>query len=149
MLPGILLGVGLGGLVNGIFLHQVLHWQYFSSIVPVDVAGPRLNTLSDGPSHAVIWLAVLIGLGLLYWYLRRSRRRVWGSAVLWGWILVGWGLFTLIEGLLDHQLLSIHHARPGHHQFIWDMTFLGLGLMLVGVGWTLVRFSARVPVDKS
>jgi Predicted membrane protein (DUF2243) len=36
-----------------------------------------------------------------------------------GILLAGWGVFNLVEGLVDHQLLGIHHvrddlgARPG------------------------------------
>lgn len=42
-LPGIVLGVGLGGFFDGIVLHQVLQWHHmFSSVYPVDtVSGLR------------------------------------------------------------------------------------------------------------
>jgi uncharacterized membrane protein len=64
---------------------------------------------------------------------------VWTSRVLWGWILVGWGLFNLVEGLIDHQILGIHHVRSGPHQLWWDMGFLALGALLVLAGWLLQR----------
>src|SRR4051794_30181445 len=68
--PGILLGVGLGGFVDGIALHQLLQWHHLLSSTdtdragipyyPVDtVAGLRMNTLADGAFHVVTWLAVL------------------------------------------------------------------------------------------
>ncbi|MGS1012970.1 DUF2243 domain-containing protein [Rhodanobacter sp. UC4450_H17] len=142
-LPGIVLGIGLGGFFDGIFLHQVFQWHHmFSSIYPIDtVAGLRMNTFGDGLT--VTWIAVLVGLGILYSRVTEARRQVWGSRVLWGWMLVGWGIFNLVEGLVDHQLLGIHHVRSGPHQLAWDMAFLAFGVILVGLGWLLAR-SGRI-----
>jgi uncharacterized membrane protein len=139
--PGIILGVGLGGFFDGIFLHQVFQWHHmFSSIYSVDtVSGLRMNTLGDGLFHTVTWIAVLVGLGVLYSRVTEARRRVWGSRVLWGWMLVGWGLFNLVEGLIDHEILGIHHVRPGANQTMWDMLFLASGIVLVVGGWLLQR----------
>jgi uncharacterized membrane protein len=52
------------------------------------------------------------------------------------------GLFNLVEGIVDHQLLGIHHVRSGPHELAWDLGFLALGLVLVLVG-LLVRRTAR------
>ena len=45
-LPGMMLGVGLGGFFDGIFLHQIFQWHHmFSSLYSVDtVPGLRMNT---------------------------------------------------------------------------------------------------------
>jgi uncharacterized membrane protein len=41
----------------------------------------------------------------------------------------GWGLFNLIEGLIDHRLLGIHHVLPGApYQVTADILFLGSGV---------------------
>ncbi|MFF5111615.1 DUF2243 domain-containing protein [Streptosporangium sp. NPDC000509] len=149
-LPGAVLGVGLGGFVDGILLHQILQWHHMLSSTntdnigvryyPVDtVPGLRMNTLWDGLFHAFTWLAVLIGLGLLYSRVLHSRGRVWRSRKLWGWILVGWGVFNLVEGVIDHHLLGIHHVRTGPYQTWWDLGFLLLGALLVLGGWLLQR----------
>lgn len=149
-LPGIVLGVGLGGFFDGILLHQVLQWHHMLSnthadnvgipTYPVDtVAGLQMNTLWDGLFHTFTWLSVLAGLGLLYGRVTHARGRAWGSRVLWGWILVGWGIFNLVEGTIDHHLLAIHHVRPGPSQLWWDLGFLALGALLVAGGWILAR----------
>ncbi|MET7648394.1 DUF2243 domain-containing protein [Streptomyces sp. NPDC005426] len=149
-LPGIVLGVGLGGFVDGILLHQLLQWhhmltgtdhdrigvKYYS---PRTVPGLEMNTVWDGIFHAVCWIAVLLGLAILYSRVTHNRRRVWTSRVLWGWILVGWGLFNIVEGLLDHQILAIHHVHGGPYQVWWDMGFLLLGLLLIIGGLLLQR----------
>ncbi|MFI8909729.1 DUF2243 domain-containing protein [Streptomyces albidoflavus] len=155
-LPGILLGVGLGGFVDGILLHQLLQWHHMLTSTdtarigvkyyPADtVTGLEMNTVWDGIFHTVCWLAVLSGLAVLYARVTHHRRRVWASRVLWGWVLVGWGLFNLVEGVVDHQILGIHHVRGGPNEFWWDMGFLALGALLVAVG-LLVRRGAR-PLD--
>ena len=153
-LPGIVLGLGLGGFVDGILLHQVLQWHHMLSNTehdnigiqhyPVDtVPGLQMNTLWDGVFHVFTWLSVLIGLGLLYSRVVHARGQVWGSAVLWGWILVGWGIFNIVEGVIDHHLLAIHHVRPGPDQLWWDLGFLVLGALLIAGGWLLQRKSGH------
>ncbi|MFI6330486.1 DUF2243 domain-containing protein [Micromonospora chersina] len=153
--PATILGVGLGGFVDGILLHQLLQWHHMLSSTnsdrigvryyPVDtVAGLRMNTLWDGLFHTVTWVAVLTGLALLYARVTRSRGRLWRSPALWGWALVGWGLFNLVEGIVDHQILAIHHVHGGPHQLWWDLGFLALGAVLVAVGWAVQRRAAVV-----
>ncbi|MFF5106204.1 DUF2243 domain-containing protein [Streptomyces sp. NPDC000134] len=159
MAPGIVLGVGIGGFVDGILLHQLLRWHHMLTSTdddrigvkyydPDTVSGLEMNTVWDGVFHAVCWVAVVAGLGLLYSRVTEHRRAVWGSRVLWGWVLVGWGVFNLVEGLLDHQILGIHHVRGGAHQAWWDAGFLVLGLVFVGVGY-LVQRGGRVSGRRS
>ncbi|MCW2876056.1 MAG: hypothetical protein JWQ95_156 [Sphaerisporangium sp.] len=149
-LPGIVLGVGLGGFVDGILLHQVLQWHHMLSSTDSDhigvryysphtVTGLEMNTMWDGFFHVFTWLSVLLGLGLLYSRVTHSRGRIWRSRVLWGWGLVGWGLFNLVEGIVDHHILAIHHVRTGPYQTWWDIGFLVLGALLVAGGWLLQR----------
>jgi uncharacterized membrane protein len=155
-LPGVVLGLGLGGFVDGILLHQILQWHHMLTSTDTDnigvdyypadtVHGLEINTIWDGFFHTFTWLAVLIGLGLLYSRVTHSRGRVWASRVLWGWILVGWGVFNLVEGIVDHHILGIHHVRSGEYQTWWDIGFLVLGALLVLGGWLLQR-SGR-PID--
>ncbi|WP_225632845.1 DUF2243 domain-containing protein [Streptomyces solaniscabiei] len=157
-LPGILLGVGLGGFVDGILLHQLLQWHHMLTSTdhdrigvkyydPHTVSGLEMNTVWDGVFHTVCWISVLLGLALLYSRVTHNRRAVWASRVLWGWILAGWGLFNLVEGLLDHQILGIHHVHGGPHQAWWDAGFLVLGALLLLAGH-LLRRGGR-PVDPS
>ncbi|WP_143965885.1 DUF2243 domain-containing protein [Gordonia zhaorongruii] len=148
--PGIVLGVGLGGFVDGILLHQILQWHHMLTSTNDDrigvdyypndtVHGLEINTLWDGLFHTFTWLAVLIGLALLYSRVTTHRRRLWTSRALWGWVLVGWGLFNLVEGIIDHHILGIHHVRSGEHQALWDIGFLIFGALLVLGGWALQR----------
>ena len=146
--PGILLGVGLGGFVDGIVLHQILQWHHMLSSTdryPVStVAGLETNTLWDGLFHAATWVAVAAGVWLLWrrtgeWHWARNGRE------LLGWMLIGWGLFNLVEGLVDHHLLGIHHVRETGNQTAWDLAFLGFGALLISGGWLLAR-TERGPI---
>lgn len=149
-LPGIILGVGLGGFVDGILLHQLLQWHHMLTSTnhdrigvryynPHTVSGLQMNTVWDGVFHAVCWIAVLVGLAILYGRVTDNRRGLWTSRKLWGWILVGWGLFNLVEGLLDHQLLGIHHVHGGPYQAWWDTGFLLVGVLFMLTGYLVQR----------
>ena len=141
--PGILLGIGLGGFVDGIVLHQILQWHHMLTSQgehpATTVAGLETNTLWDGLFHAATWVAVAAGLYLLW---RRIAGRTWGAIrgrAFLGWMLFGWGLFNLVEGIVDHHLLSIHHVREGSNELAWDLAFLTLGALLLTAGWVLAR----------
>jgi uncharacterized membrane protein len=88
---------------------------------------------------------VLAGIGLLSSRVTRDRRQVWTSRALWGWVLAGWGVFNLVEGLIDHQLLGVHHVREGTHQLWWDLGYLAMGALLVAAGWLVQRGADRTP----
>lgn len=133
---GLVLGVGMGGFVDGILLHQILQWHHMLSGVhpPVDLVSVEYNMIWDGLFHALTWTMCAIGVGLLFDAGRRADVP-WSGRLLAGSVLGGWGLFDFVEGLIDHQILGIHHVHPGHHQLAWDLGFLilgGLGFMLVG-----------------
>jgi uncharacterized membrane protein len=166
--PATLVGVGLGGFVDGIVLHQMLQWHHMLTgtegdtvgirSVPADtLAGLETNTLWDGFFHAAAWLCVVGGLAWLWRRLRAARREPGGATppgarVLWGALLTGWGLFNLVEGIVDHHLLQIHHVRSGPDQLAWDLAFLALGAALVVGGLLLQRSGLRRdggPVDTS
>ncbi len=140
-LPSLLLGIGLGGFTDGIVLHQLFQWHHLLSSAgdhPVDtVAGLEANTLADGMFHMATWTLVVIGSMLMLAEWRRGRLAPsWGFHI--GLLLAGWGLFNLVEGLVDHHILGIHHVRDDlGGPLAWDLSFLGLGLLLLVAGWAL------------
>jgi uncharacterized membrane protein len=114
--PGILIGIGLGGFVDGIVLHQILQWHHMLSsegdYPKTTVGGLKDNTLADGLFHAATWVAVVIALWILWRRTTNWRWAISGTA-LFGWIFVGWGLFNLAEGIVNHEILGLHHVREG------------------------------------
>src|SRR5918998_71859 len=75
--PGLLLGIGLGGFVDGIVLHQILQWHHMltstSGNPPTTVAGLEANTLADGLFHAATWVFVAAGSTALWRAWRDGR----------------------------------------------------------------------------
>ena len=57
-----------------------------------------------------------------------------GRRVLGG-LLIGWGGFNLVEGIIDHHLLGLHHVRPGPDEALYDIGFLIWGAGMVLLGW--------------
>ena len=60
--------------------------------------------------------------------------RVFGGA-----LLLGWGLFNLIEGVVDHHLLELHHVVERLGPSVWDWLFLASGVAFVATGAMLTR----------
>jgi uncharacterized membrane protein len=61
-----------------------------------------------------------------------------------GCLILGWRVFNLVEGIIDHHILGLHHVRdmPAHVP-LYDRLFLGIG----GVGSILLAWiMARTPV---
>jgi uncharacterized membrane protein len=141
---GILLGIGFGGFFDGILLHQILQWHHMLTSTgkhpATTVAGLEDNTLADGLFHALTFVAALIGLTLLWAAVRKGAALAGRHLV--GLMLAGWGAFNLVEGIVDHQILTVHHVNPDH-VMLWDTLFLILGAVLLLGGLALARSGAH------
>jgi len=140
VLPAVVLGVGLGGLLDGLLLHQVLQWHHMTSAVdpPVTVAALDRNTLADGTFHAAAWLATLAGVLLLWRAMGIARGRP-STGVLVGGMLIGLAAFNLVEGIVDHLVLRLHHVRDGPDAFAYDLAFLLLSAIVFVAGSGILR----------
>ena len=49
-------------------------------------------------------------------------------------MLAGWGTFNLVEGIIDHHILGIHHVKAGANETALDLAFLALGAALLAGG---------------
>jgi len=142
---GLLFGLGLGGFVDGIVLHQILQWHHMVSAetAPTTLAGLETNTLADGFFHLVTWVCVLAAsiTSIAAW---RQGRLAPSYSFHFGLVLAGWGIFNLVEGLVDHQLLGVHHVRDDlGAPLSWDLGFLASGVLLLAGGLLLHRRGAR------
>jgi len=141
---GVLFGLGLGGLFDGIVLHQVLQWHHMvtSGGYPADsVRNLRFNTFLDGLFHLATYVFIVAGL-LLLWRGAQQGQLLWSGKMLAGTLLMGFGIFNVVEGLVDHQLLGIHHVNetvPREQWIYWDLAFLLWGAAMILGGWALYR----------
>ena len=139
---GITLGIGLGGFVDGILLHQIAHWHNMGSAVlaPSTLEALQLNMKWDGLFHAAVWLVTLVGVYLLLGDARRGAPLP-AAGPFTGQLILGWGLFNLVEGIVDHHLLGLHHVRDlPVHLPLYDWLFLAVGgAGFILLGWALAR----------
>ena len=59
---------------------------------------------------------------------------------------MGFGVFNLVEGVIDHQLLGIRHVNetvPRNQWIYWDLGFLIWGAAMLAGGSALVRAGRR------
>ncbi|QDP40122.1 DUF2243 domain-containing protein [Radiobacillus deserti] len=133
-ISGFILGLGLLGAIDGIVFHQLLQWHHM-------VLNPniKLEIVTDGLftalfSALLIWGAVKI--------LQDARKNELGHSwkIFLGGIFVGGGSFNLVEGIIDHHLLKVHRVKPlAENPLVYDLAFLAIGLLLVGIGILIKR----------
>ena len=137
--PGVTLGVGLGCLVDGIVFHQILQWHDMGSAVlpPSSMGAMRQNIAWDGWSQVFALLATIAGIFLLLREANHARQLpVWRG--LAGQMLIGWSGFNLVEGVVDHLVLEIHHVRDFPvHEPLYDWLFLVASVLIGVAGWLL------------
>ena len=140
---GAALGIGMGGFVDGILFHQILQLHnMLSAVVPrTTLLNEQVNMFWDGLFHAFTWTMTALGIFLLWRVSRRLASPPSGVHLL-GAITLGWGLFNLIEGIIDHEILGIHHVYENGSHTLWDMVFLGSGVLFIALGGVAVRSRA-------
>jgi uncharacterized membrane protein len=115
-----------------------------TAIPPTTVETLELNTLGDGLFHAATWVVTVAGVFTLM-ASDGARHDLGGMRTLTGGAFVGWGMFNLVEGLIDHHVLNLHHVRPGPDELVYDVAFLAWGAAMSVIGAVLVRGARRVP----
>ncbi len=105
--------------VWGTVLHQMLQWHHMATSAgyPADtVANLEINTLLDGLFHTSTYIMTGVGLGLL-WSATRPPYVQWSPMLLIGGLLVGWGTFNVVEGIVDHRPpLAPARGDPHRHR---------------------------------
>jgi uncharacterized membrane protein len=145
---GVLLGLGLGGFVDGIVLHQILQWHHMATSAgyPVDnLENLRFNVTLDGLFHAGTYIFTAAGLVIL-WQTARKPHFLWSAKLLVATMLIGFGLFNVVEGIVDHHLLGLHHVNetvPRDQWVYWDVGFLIWGAAMLAIGLKLLRDGRR------
>jgi uncharacterized membrane protein len=136
----VLLGIGLGGLVDGIVLHQLLQWHHLvsSRVSMHTLDGLETNTLADGVFHAVAFAVTALGL-YLFWRAWRDGEAAPTGRVLVGLLLLGWGVFNGLDGVVSHLALGLHHVREDASHVAYDAPFGAFALLQMWLGARLAR----------
>ena len=144
VVAGTVIGMGMGGFVDGILFHQILQLHnMLSNVVRRDsLLNEQINMVWDGFFHAFTWTCVAVGIFLLWRAIKRPDVLLSDKAFV-GAILFGFGLFNLVEGTIDHEILQIHHVYQNGNHLLWDLVFLAAGILLMVMGWFLIKRGFR------
>jgi uncharacterized membrane protein len=135
---GVLIGVGVAAFLDETVFHQLLHWHHF-----YDGSTPEAGLVSDGIFHAGGWIAIVVGLFL---FADLQRRRVTVPKRVWAGGLLGWGLFQVYDGLVQHKVLGLHQIRYEVDLLPYDLAWNLSGAIGAVIGAVLLLGRAR-PVD--
>ena len=107
---------------------------------PTSMEAMMRNMRWDGFFHVATLVATFVGV-LLLWREGRLGTAPPSLRVLLGQMILGWGIFNLVEGIIDHHILELHHVRDvPAHVAAYDWVFLAVaGLLLIAVGWRMAR----------
>lgn len=143
---GAFLGIGMGGFLDGILLHQLLqtHNMLSARLPKTTIPNMEANMFWDGMFHALTWTMTAIGLGL-FWRAARREEVPWSGKIFIGSLFVGWGLFNLVEGIIDHHVLHLHHVVERLGVSAYDYAFLASGMIFIVAGAMMIR-SGQVAV---
>ncbi len=138
---GGLLGFALGGFFDGILLHQVLQWHHLlSGLEGSAFRDIRVQILADGLFHLLMYAVAVAGLWRL-WRARRAFALPGADRRLLAGVLIGFGVWHMLDGALSHWILGIHRIRMDVEEpLYWDLLwFFAFGVLFVAAGWRLGR----------
>lgn len=139
------LGIGIGGFIDGIVFHQVLQWHEMLSnkIPPVTYVAKSVNMFWDGIFHSFTLMVTITGV-ILMWKLLKRKNIDHSGNLLVGGLLLGWGLFNLLEGVANHQVLKLHNVREvTPDKQVWNLGFLAFSVVLVILGLLISRYKKQ------
>ncbi|RYF22156.1 MAG: DUF2243 domain-containing protein [Flavobacteriales bacterium] len=137
----IILGIGIGGFIDGIVFHQILQWHQMlsSKITATDYVGKSVNMFWDGIFHLFCLMVLMVGVVKL-WQLNKRPLLNFSAKLLTGGMLIGWAIFNMVEGIINHHILKLHNVReqtPAPENA--NIFFLAGSLILFFVGLLLVN----------
>ncbi len=139
---GLVLGFGMGGMMDLLLLHLILQWHHMISnrLPPTSLEALRRNIFWDGVGQFAMWIVILIAALML---LSAAQRRDPMPTMLrfLGLFLIGWGLFNLVDGVLNHHVLALHNVREDvANQMAWNIGWMiGAGIILPLIGFWMAK----------
>ncbi|OHB38511.1 DUF2243 domain-containing protein [Phenylobacterium sp.] len=131
MLAAGLIGVGVTAAVDEIVFHQLLAWHHF-----FDRSTSAVALFSDGLLHSAELIILVLGFFMLA---DVRARRALASTSAWAGFFIGAGGFQLFDGIVDHKVLRLHQVRYVDNLLPYDLAWNGAGLLLLAVGFVLLR----------
>ncbi|MFC0338150.1 Uncharacterized membrane protein [Kushneria avicenniae] len=131
MIAAILLGIGFMAAIDEIIFHQLLAWHHF-----VDTGSTALALASDGILHTMELVFLVVGAFLM---IELHGRRAQAPGYRGPGFLLGMGGFQTFDGIVDHKILGLHQVRYVEHVWLYDIAWIGAGLIMLAIGWKLLQ----------
>ena len=131
----------LGGFFDGILLHQILQWHHLlSGLSGEPFRDIRLQIFADGMFHGVMYVVAATGLWLL-WRARQEFSAAGADRILFADMLIGFGAWHILDGIVSHWLIGIHRIRmDSANPLAWDLVwFFAFGMAPLLLGWLVRR----------
>ena len=138
---GLLLGMSMGGVFDGIVLHQILQWHHLLNAVEGQPwPDLRMQLVVDGAFHALMY-AVLAAGPVLVCKARQDLALGKADRCLFASMLVGFGLWNALDGIIFHWVMALPHIKmDAVRPFLWDLAwFVALGVLPLAIGYRLRR----------
>ena len=141
---GTLMGIGMGGFLDGILFHQVfqLHNMLSAKLPPDTLVNAKTNMFWDGLFHAFTWMATAISIIMLWNAVKQQDVPLSGNT-FFGSLVLGWGIFNLVEGVIDHHILGLHHVVEIQGLSMYDYLFLASGILFILIGLAFIRTGSK------
>ena len=132
----------MAGFLDGILFHKILqtHGMVSSFLTLISQINIEVNMFWDGLFEGLTLFILFMGLTLL-WQERKSLSQI-SKSIFIGSIILGFGLFNLLEGLINHQIVGLHHviqSTTPQRQFYADLAFLLLAVIFMGTGLIILK----------
>ncbi|HEY8563863.1 MAG TPA: DUF2243 domain-containing protein [Beijerinckiaceae bacterium] len=141
LLAGGVIGIALGGFFDGILLHQILQWHHFLSLVPGEALRDLKNQIiADGAFHVLMYVIAAVGL-LMLWRARAGLNGAGAGRCLLGSVLLGFGIWQVIDVVVFHWIIGIHRIRVDVPEPLpWDIGWMIVfGAPALVAGWLILR----------
>lgn len=135
MIAALLLGIGFMAAIDEIVFHQLLAWHHF-----VDRGSSALALASDGMLHAGELVLLIAGFFMM---IELHGRRAQAPGYRSAGFLLGMGGFQTFDGIVNHKLLGLHQVRYVDNLWLYDLAWIGAGLMLLVLGWFALKKAQR------
>jgi uncharacterized membrane protein len=107
----------------------------------------RVNMTWNGLFHALTWVITLVGI-LQLRSAAYARDPISSAQAFTGQLILGWGAFNLVEGVIDHQILGLHNVREVPNYTMYNLPFLAVGgVLFILIGWLLMPAGSRALVE--
>ncbi|SIS05385.1 DUF2243 domain-containing protein [Natronorubrum thiooxidans] len=138
LVSGGTVGFGFGAVIDAMIFHVTLQTHHLLSgfYDPYSLDGLRTNVMIDG-LFLLVMLGVMIGgLGGLWRTVNGADER-FSTRYLVGAVVVGMGVFNVIDGVVSHYVLDLHNVVHGTEA--WNPHWLAVSILLLVLGLAVLR----------